>query len=137
MFRSILVAVDSSEGANRAVDVAADLARTCGAKVILVHAVAGPGAMVFEDPSIAAHGEDLVEESEKLIQRLSDRIADVKPEAKLIDMPAASSIVRTAQEVGADLIVLGVRKRGFLEQLLGRVTNGVLHHAPCSVLIAR
>ena len=49
-----------------------------------------------------------------------------------------SRIVETAEEIGADLIVIGSHGYNTWERLLlGSVSNSVVHHAPCSVLIAR
>lgn len=49
----------------------------------------------------------------------------------------AQKIVERAGEWGADLIVVGSHGRGFWGRLLGSVSNGVVHHAPCSVLVVR
>lgn len=46
-------------------------------------------------------------------------------------------IVEIARNWGADLIVVGSHGRGFWGRLLGSVSDGVLHHAPCSVLVVR
>lgn len=46
-------------------------------------------------------------------------------------------IVEIARSWGADLIVMGSHGRGFWGRLLGSVSDGVLHHSPCSVLIVR
>lgn len=47
-------------------------------------------------------------------------------------------IVDTATEWGADLIVVGSHGRGFWGRvMLGSVSDAVLHHAPCSVLVVR
>lgn len=46
-------------------------------------------------------------------------------------------IVEKAKEWNADLIVVGSHGRGFWGRLLGSVSNGVVHHAPCSVLVVR
>jgi nucleotide-binding universal stress UspA family protein len=46
-------------------------------------------------------------------------------------------IVEIARSWGADLIVVGSHGRGFWGRLLGSVSDGVLHHAPCSVLVVR
>jgi len=47
-------------------------------------------------------------------------------------------IVEEAEEWGADLIVTGSHGHGFWKRAwLGSVSNGVVHHAPCSVLIVR
>ena len=50
----------------------------------------------------------------------------------------ADQIVRAADEIEADLIVLGGRGRGSMEAIvLGSVAYRVLHHAPCPVLVTR
>lgn len=46
-------------------------------------------------------------------------------------------IVEIARSWDADLIVMGSHGRGFWGRLLGSVSDGVLHHSPCSVLIVR
>lgn len=46
-------------------------------------------------------------------------------------------IIERAKEWRADLIVVGSHGRGFWGRLLGSVSNGVVHHAPCSVLVVR
>jgi nucleotide-binding universal stress UspA family protein len=51
---------------------------------------------------------------------------------------AADEIVNVAEEIGADLIVLGCHERGTVERiLLGSVSSKVLHQARCPVLVAR
>lgn len=48
------------------------------------------------------------------------------------------SIVETASDWGADLILMGSHGRGFWQRVyLGSVSAAVVHHAPCSVLIVR
>ena len=50
----------------------------------------------------------------------------------------AELIVEAAKDWGADLIVVGSHGRGFWGRLtLGSVSDAVVHHAPCSVLIVR
>ncbi|MCZ8054719.1 MAG: universal stress protein, partial [Microcystis sp. LE19-12.2C] len=51
---------------------------------------------------------------------------------------AAKTICKVAREENIDLIVIGRRGRSGLGELfLGSVSNYVLHHAPCSVLIVQ
>ena len=51
--------------------------------------------------------------------------------------PADQLIIEKAIDWNADLIVVGSHGRGFWGRLLGSVSNGVVHHAPCSVLVVR
>jgi len=46
-------------------------------------------------------------------------------------------ILAKAKEWNADLIVVGSHGRGFWGRLLGSVSDGVVHHAECSVLVVR
>ena len=52
--------------------------------------------------------------------------------------PPAQEIVQQAEDWGADLVVVGSHGYGFWSRaLLGSVSNSVVHHAPCSVLVVR
>ncbi len=46
-------------------------------------------------------------------------------------------IIEFAKSWKADLIVVGSHGRGFWGRMLGSVSDGVVHHAPCSVLVVR
>jgi nucleotide-binding universal stress UspA family protein len=46
-------------------------------------------------------------------------------------------IVEEAKTWGADMIVVGCHGRGFWGRMLGSVSDAVVHHAPCSVLVVR
>ncbi|HQZ97301.1 MAG TPA: universal stress protein, partial [Pyrinomonadaceae bacterium] len=49
-----------------------------------------------------------------------------------------SRIVETAEQIGADLIIIGSHGyRRWERILLGSVSSSVVHHAPCSVLVVR
>lgn len=51
---------------------------------------------------------------------------------------AEQAIVEEAEKWGADLIVIGSHGRGFWERMwLGSVSQAVIQHAPCSVLVVR
>lgn len=77
-------------------------------------------------------------------QNAVDRVAEVFDDVSA-DVDAfvragtpAEEIVRAANELDVDLIVVGGRGRGAVEAiLLGSVAYRVLHHAPCPVLITR
>ena len=51
--------------------------------------------------------------------------------------PPDKLIIEEARKWGADLIVVGTHGRGFWGRLLGSVSTGVLHHAPCAVFVGR
>ena len=138
MFKSIVIAIDTSEAAKKAIEVGADLARCCGSKVTLVHASAGPGNMLFEDPSIVAEGDQELEEAEQLLKTTAEALSDLHPDTQIVDVPAGSHICNYAKSIGADLIVIGRRHHGFMGELFGRsLSRSVLEHSDISILVAK
>lgn len=63
--------------------------------------------------------------------------ADIKVTTEVLRGSPDQQIIEKAAEWGADLIVVGSHGRGFWGRLLGSVSDGVVHHAPCSVLVVR
>jgi nucleotide-binding universal stress UspA family protein len=59
-------------------------------------------------------------------------------ESQVLEGSPGRAIVEAAEEWKADLIVVGSHGYGFWERaFLGSVSNAVVHHAPCSVLVLR
>jgi len=56
---------------------------------------------------------------------------------QIVDGDPGQQLVEIAKAWEADLIVVGSHGRGFWGRLLGSVSDGVTHHAPCSVLVVR
>lgn len=63
--------------------------------------------------------------------------ADVDLTTEILDGPPDREIIEEAGRWNADLIIVGSHGRGFWGRLLGSVSTGVLHHAPCSVLVVK
>jgi nucleotide-binding universal stress UspA family protein len=81
-------------------------------------------------------GKILESASEKIRQSMGDKNVFVSTEV-LLGSPE-SRIVETAEEMGANLIIVGSHGYNRWERLLlGSVSDSVIHHAPCSVLVVR
>lgn len=64
--------------------------------------------------------------------------ASVAVSTKILKGSAEQAIIEEAEEWGADLIVIGSHGRGFWKRMfLGSVSQTVIQHAPCSVLVVR
>jgi nucleotide-binding universal stress UspA family protein len=135
----ILVPTDFSERADSALDYAIDLARKLGAKITVMHAyLVTPldvleGALVTTEGAAerieAAHGAAL----DATIEKRKDR--GVELGRLLEEGEPRDSILAAAEEVGADLIVIGTHgRRGISRAVLGSVTEWVVRHATCPVL---
>ena len=129
MFRNILIATDGSESAGRAVTSALSLAKSQGAKVFVV---------LVDAPM---HAEPIKQQAKEALDR-------VAAEAQAANVPCETiraeddypyqAICATAKDRNCDLIVVGSHGRGRITTaLLGSVTNAVLRHAACPVLVWR
>jgi nucleotide-binding universal stress UspA family protein len=133
----IVVGVDASEHARRALRWARDEARVHDATLEVVHAYPAPELMVL--PAIAAMPSD--EELEEAgLAVIDELLADVGgfdgiPVIRNVRAGGAAGVL-CAEAEDADLLVVGTRGRGgFKELMLGSVSHQVATHAACPVVI--
>ena len=141
MFKSIVVGTDGSPTAEKAVEKAAELAETLGAKVHIVSAYEPNSVKVgggFEERSqwMEAPGSTVDSSIERAVGMLRVKGLDVESYARKGN--AAEALLDVAEECGADLIIVGNKgMTGAKRFLLGSVPDKISHHAPCCVLIVR
>jgi nucleotide-binding universal stress UspA family protein len=140
--QKILVAVDFSEYADSVLDVAVEFAKQLSAELHLVHAfdVRIPLVTPYEVAIPTAFIEEAREAAASKLAALIRKVADdgITATSHLSEVPAASAIVDLAEELGADLIIMGTRGHtGLKHVLLGSVAERTLRHAPCSVLTVK
>ena len=138
-FARILVAIDGSEGAGRALGTAIELARLSGSSLSAL-AVEGPlpvyAATIGEVDEVrrekdAFFGRVAVEAKRLAAEAGVELDVDVRPGH------AAELIVRRAAELRADLVVVGHKGHLLQDYLLGSTADRVAHHAHCPVLIVK
>ncbi|MDH3214597.1 MAG: universal stress protein [Myxococcales bacterium] len=140
--RKILVAVDFSAHSDHALQTAIDLAKTFGATLDVIHAFDLP-IPLMTPYEVAVPDSYLNEARNAAAQKLAAaaaRVAEagVGGTSHLREVPAAPAIADTAQELGADLIVMGTRGHTGLKHIvLGSVAERTLRIAPCSVLTVK
>lgn len=140
VFRTILHPTDFSPESRPAFELACDLARSHGAKLILLHVLERPvfvhgGAMSVPPPPPS---EDERQTLEQQLQQLQPCPPEVSVERLLVEGEPSVAIIRVAKEKNCDLIVLGTHGRtGLKRLLLGSVAEKVLRGAPCPVLTMR
>ena len=135
MFKTILVGADSSETAARAVSTAVELAKALGSTLHVVTAYRPQSVRVDKLPD--EYMDKVTDPADLLLEKLREGIAKEGVEARYHPAAgdAADSIVRVADQVGADLIVVGNKGMRGVRRVLGSVPNSVAHQANCSVLI--
>ncbi len=149
MFQKILVGVDGSESALKAVALAAALSEVHDSQLVLVHVVQ-LSAIADQVLKISAT-EHLKENPKGIMEKLSQNVLDQARKHALqagaleeqittitTDGDQARQLIQVAKRRKADLIVLGTRGRGRLPGLLlGSVSQKIAALAPCPCLIAR
>jgi nucleotide-binding universal stress UspA family protein len=137
LFRRILVAVDQSEQATWAVDVAARVAGATGAELAMVHVVVD-GTRFGSGASAGACCLSGEQQGAEIIRELALRVPKGLRVVKILRYGVAGrEIVNAASEWGADLIVIGTHGRGTVSRfflLLGSVADHVLRYAECPVM---
>jgi nucleotide-binding universal stress UspA family protein len=142
-YRTILVAVDFSDVSAAALKAALELSRRLGAQLKVVHVVQPqPVPMPLEGSAIYMDEVQTwqIEEASKSLDLFIQQHAAPESVAmkKVRSGVAAAEITQAAQEIGADLIVMGTHGRSGLRHLLmGSIAESVLRTAPVPVLCVR
>ncbi len=137
----ILIATDGSAAADEAVELGVELARDEGAEVVFVHVV--PLSHVASINGFGLMGSVPYEPTEWDEQVLEGAYtvaehACVPAETALLRGDAAVEIVRHAETIDADLVVVGSRGHGAVASaLLGSVSRSVLGASKRPVLVVR
>ena len=133
----IVVGVDGSEESDRALRFAADSALARGVDLVAVQAV--PQPMAFGAGEVYGFMlDDILKEAEVAAE---DQVAAVRTEHPDLELTTAVELGHPAEVLrrlgdGAQLLVVGSRGRSRARSmLLGSISHGVLHHAPCPVAV--
>jgi nucleotide-binding universal stress UspA family protein len=146
LFSSIVVGTDGSQTAREAVGQAVEMAKLLGARLHVVSAyelVAGQGVRDAAASSPAVDAQWVIKLREEVDVTLEEaagiaREAGVDVSVYARQGDAADAILDVAEELGADLVIIGNKGRtGAKRFLLGSVPNKVTHYAPCDVMIIR
>lgn len=140
--RTILVPVDFSGHSEAALDYAVELAGKLDAKLYILHVV---GIPVIGAPELGAALapsviDSIVHDSEAALAKLADaRRSQAQIAGTLLRTGDARDVIlHTAEQVAADLIVMGTHgRRGVRRALLGSVAESVVRMSPCPVLMIR
>jgi nucleotide-binding universal stress UspA family protein len=136
----------------KALEEAAQLAKMSSGKITLLNAYSAH-IPLFPDPDTSdeafpvltnAQVAMIVETAQKsageILQNGEQRISGtgVPVEKMIVEGHAVHEIVRVANEGNFDMIVIGARGISHVKELfLGSVTDGVIHHAHCAVLVIK
>lgn len=137
---NILVPIDFSANAEQALDYAVELGRKLGAKVHLVNAIGLPlvASPELGLPYSVQMLDNMTVENKKGLDELAAARADTVGQTIVRNGDARDVILHAAEEVRADLIVMGTHgRRGISRALLGSVAESIVRTSPVPVLTIR
>jgi nucleotide-binding universal stress UspA family protein len=154
LFDRILVPVDGSEHSERALAAAVQVAKRFSGKLTLMNVYSVTVTpLVMPEPTTSMPGvpmapsadvSKLIDDAARVgrnILKAGEEVAKregVDVESVLREGHVVEEIISIVGERGFDLIVLGARGMSHIRQLLlGSVTDGVIHHVKCPVLIVK
>jgi len=135
----VLLATDLSPASAGATDEAIELATRLGASLLIV-SVIDPGQLRLPGGPFSQRVDQVRAERESAAQKLVDRgrRLGMRVDFLIWEGEPGESIVAAAEAEGADLIVVGSHGRGAVGRfLIGSVSDHVVRHAPCPVLVVR
>ncbi len=142
MYKRILVPIDIQEGERTrkmSLERAAELCRFYDAKMFALTVVPDMGMPIVADYFPADAGDKIVADAENLLHELVD--AHIPDDIDVQHLVAQGSIyrriLRMAEKVEADLIIMPAHRIKLQDYLLGTNTSKVVRHARCSVLVLR
>ena len=137
MYHHVLCAYDGSPAAEAALDEAIDLASSMRARLAIVTVVEKPTANVAVagvDPDRL--GETLQHDADRRLRAVGDKVPDDVPLTTLLRTGhAGKELIQAADELRADVIVLGTRRRGRTANLFGSVAAELYYHTRLPMLV--
>jgi len=143
MFKRILLPTDGSELSLKAIRLGVDLAKTCGASVIALHAVPPVQTLAYMAEIMAAIQFDYAKEAARFAERYLQEASAIAEQSAvpfdrqlLFGSSPCQAILQIAKERGCDLIVMAAHSwEGLTRLLMGSETHKVVLKSPVPVLI--
>jgi len=138
--KTIVVGVDGSAHAEAALELAAEEAFLRKARLVVVCAWLFPTMVDPAGVVVPQTFEGLQDDAERIVKAACGRVAELQPQVVCVGRAVAGQPagVLLGQAEQADMIVVGSRGRGgFSSLLLGSVSQQVVHHAHCPVMVVR
>jgi nucleotide-binding universal stress UspA family protein len=146
--KKILIPVDGSEQSKKALAEGRIMADAFGCQILLIHTVEGlnlPRSFNIAVPKIergkGVYDENDMKEAEEMLQAYKETFGDKKGlvSTQVLQGFAADEIIKLLNESDVDMAILGSRGIGspLYRNILGSVTNKVLHHAEKPILVVR
>ncbi len=148
--KKVMIAIDYDPTAQKVAETGYTLAKAMNAEVTLLHVVADPtyySTLEFSpimgftgfgsaDDFKFINDKELIEAGYKFLTQIKKHLKDDGIKDLVKEGDFADTIIKTAKETNADIIVMGTHSRRWLESILvGSVAEKVLHHSEIPMFI--
>lgn len=148
--KKVLIALDYDPSAEKIAETGFALAKSMGAETILLHVVADAvyyssrsyspimGFTGYMETGLQESGkvDDLVKASAHFLDQSKQHLADANIKTLVKEGDFAETILATAKDLDADVIVVGSHSQKWLDEILaGSVTKKLLHHTTIPLFI--
>lgn len=149
MLQRILVPLDGSKGAERAIPVAARIARTSGGSIVFIHVVPQPAIIgtfgsgmygtVAVEPDVEVSEKELADAAsylEEMTTAYAGDLVGIKTETDVATGATSSAIFLAARDEHVDMIVMCSHgNTGLKRWIFGSIAQKAVRHSPVPVLV--
>jgi universal stress protein A len=138
-YNKVLMAVDLSEDSDKVAERALAISRNNGADLHVIHVIEPLSFAYGGDIPMDFSGiqDEIHQQATQQTEKFSEKHGIAEGRRHVVLGQPEVEIHAMAEEIGADLIVVGSHGRYGLALLMGSTANGVLHGATCDVLAVR
>ena len=148
--KKVLIALDYDPSAQKVAETGFSLTKSMGAEVVLLHIISDPvyysttqyspitgfTGFLETDPLLLSSEDGLRKAAEHFLEKLKHHLGDKTIQILVKDGDPAESILSTAKDLHADMVIMGSHSRRWLDEILmGSVTEKVLHHTSVPLII--
>jgi nucleotide-binding universal stress UspA family protein len=135
--QTILHPTDYSEYSEYAFRLSCSLAWDYAARLFLLHVIPGPALTGGADPVACKIIEEFLDQQRHKLDRLQPSNPNIEVTRQLAQGDSAAEILRVAQEINCDIIIMGTHGSTGLKRLVGSVAEGVTRQAHCPVVTVK
>ena len=148
--KKVLIALDYNPTAQKVAELGFAMAKAMDAEIVLLHVISDPvyyssanyspimgfNGFMNVDPQQLNINEELKKASQHFLEKSKHHLGDKTIQTLVKEGDCADSIIKTAEELHADIIVMGSHSQKWLENIImGSVTEKVLHHTSIPLFI--
>lgn len=148
--QKVLIALDYNPTAQKVAEAGFSMAKAMNAEIILLHVISDPVYYSSTDysPIMGFNGflemghsqpdnvDSLKKASQQFLDKSKQHLGDKTIQTLVLEGDFAESILKTAKDLPADIIVMGTHSRKWLENIvMGSVTEKVLNHTTIPLFI--